>query len=448
MKRVYVEGYGCTLNAGDTIIIKNSIKERNFEIVNNIEESDIILINTCIVRLETEHKMISRIKKFKKYGKKIVVAGCMPKALRNKVDKLNVDGIILPKEAYMAGDILKNLHNNNTKINNINNKIKKKDNISIKNREGNNKINKINKMNESANIVKKLDYLNGEGITAILPISEGCIGKCSFCIVKVARGNLISYPMDKLLDKVKEYVNNNVKYILLTAQDTGCYGFDKGYTLPDLLNEIVDIEGEFIVRIGMMHAKNVPKIMDDLIECYKSDKICKFFHLPLQSGDNKVLKDMNREYTVEEYCDIVKEFKSKIKDLTYNTDVIVGFPTETEDAFQNTLKTIMELKPDYINSAKYTQREHTIAGKMKQLDTKIRKERSKIMDDIRRRLSYENNKKYIGKKMRVLITENGKGLLHNCKVVKFDMDRNIKVGKFYDIKITDAKTFGLYGRLM
>jgi len=423
--KIYIEGYGCTLNSADTNIIKNSIAFKDFTIVDDLNDADIVVINTCIVRLETEHKMISRINYIKSLNKKIVVAGCMPKALREKVEKLNVGALIMPREAHLAGDVLCSY-------------IKNENRCALNTRE------EIN-----ANLDSKLDYLHPNGLIMPLPISEGCIGKCSFCIVKVARGRLLSYSRDKIIKKAEEFVNNGVKHILITSQDTACYGFDKGDTLPNLINDIASIDGEFDMRIGMMHAKNVPHIMDELIETYQNDKVSKFFHLPLQSGDDDVLKDMRRGYTVDEFISIVNEFKRKIKDLTFNTDIIVGFPTETEENFENTLEVLKKIRPDYINGAKYSQRKHTEADKLKQVDTKIRKKRSEILDKLRRELSYENNKKYIGKTLKVLITENGKGITNNCKVVRFDSEnKNINIGEFREIKITDAKTFGLFGEIL
>jgi len=417
---IYIEGYGCTLNTADTKIIKNSLKLfKDFQIVDNVEDADIVVINTCVVRLETENRMISRIEYFRSLNKKIVVAGCMPKALREKViDK--ADLLIMPREAHLSGEMIYR-HFKDKGVSRPSN----------------------------VNINEKLKYLKPEGLIMPLPISEGCVGKCTYCIVKVARGDLLSYDKNLLVKKAREYVDSGVKHILITAQDTACYGFDKGYTLPDLLKDIIfSVEGVYTMRIGMMHAKNVPEIIDDLLDCYRSDKIAKFLHLPLQSGDDKVLKDMKREYTVDEFIDIVKEFKRKVKDLNFNTDIIVGFPTESEENFENTLEVLKKIKPDYIHGAKYTPRRHTLAAKMKQIDTKIRKMRSKILDKLRRELSYENNKKYIGKTLKVLITEKGKGIAHNCKVVKFNWEDGLKVGNFIDVKITDAKTFGLFGEVL
>ncbi|ABR56765.1 MiaB-like tRNA modifying enzyme [Methanococcus aeolicus Nankai-3] len=442
--KIFIEGYGCTLNTADTNIINNSIKKfKNFIIVNNLDDADIVVINTCVVRLETEHKMISRINYIKSLNKYIVIAGCMPKALKKKAEKINPDILIMPKEAHLIGDIIYNYFKNNIgNENNADNKIE--DSMKC----GELPHNQASSSGNYNDIDNKLTQLKPNNLIMPLPISEGCTGKCTYCIVKIARGRLASYNPDKIINKAKEFVDNGVKQMLITSQDTACYGFDKNTTLPTLLNEICQIKGDFNIRIGMMHAKNVPMIIDELIDRYKDDKITKFFHLPIQSGDDDVLRAMKREYTVDEYMDIAMEFKRKIKDLNFNTDVIVGFPTETEDNFNNTIELLKKLKPDAIHGAKYTQRKGTEADRLKQVDTKIRKERMKILDKLRKEFSLENHEKYVGKIMPCLIVGKNEGITHNCKTVKFENCEDVKIGEFRKIKIKEALTFGLYGEII
>ncbi|WP_457611966.1 tRNA (N(6)-L-threonylcarbamoyladenosine(37)-C(2))-methylthiotransferase [Methanocaldococcus sp.] len=412
MVKVYVEGYGCVLNTADTDIIKSSLEREGFEVVDNLEDADVVIINTCVVRLETENKMMFRINKLKKMGKFVVVAGCLPKALKEKVSNLPY---IYPKEAYRAGEILKEI---------------------LRGYREEYKEEEINK-----ELYKKLFYLKPK-LVSPLPIAEGCLGNCSYCIVKIARGKLISYPREMLVKKAEELIKGGTKCLFITAQDTACYGLDRGDNLANLLRDLCSIEGEFIMRVGMMHVKYLKPILDEIIELYREEnKIGKFLHLPLQSGDNYILKLMKRGYTVDEFISVVKEFKKKVKDLCFTTDVIVGFPGESEEAFNNTLEVLKKLKPDYIHGAKYTQRKGTEAAKMKQLDTKIRKRRTEILDKLRRELSYINNKKYVGREMRALIVEKNKAYTHNFKVVRFENEE--EVGKFKKVKIKDATTFTL-----
>ena len=227
--KIYVEGYGCTLNSADTMIIENSIKEfKDFQIIGNEEDADIVVINTCIVRLETEHKMISRIKYLRSLNKKVVVAGCMAKALREKLEDIS-DILIMPKEAHLSGKMLHSLFNECVEEKE---KIKQADvtkNKIIKNEIGPNDLNnKLKCLKPSKN-----------SIVVPLPICEGCVGKCSYCIVKVARGRLISYDRESIVKKADELIKNGAKCLLVTAQDTACYGFDRNDNLPNLINGYV-----------------------------------------------------------------------------------------------------------------------------------------------------------------------------------------------------------------
>ncbi|WP_048059173.1 tRNA (N(6)-L-threonylcarbamoyladenosine(37)-C(2))-methylthiotransferase [Methanococcus vannielii] len=415
--KIYIEGYGCTLNTADTEIIKNSIKEfQNFEITTDLNDSDIIVVNTCIVRQETEHRMISRIEYFKSLNKKVVVAGCMAKALPKKIEYFS-DCMVLPREAQNSGNIL----------------FKK----FIENKE---------KTNFENNLSEKLNKLSSKGLISPMPISEGCLGNCSYCIVKKARGTLESYDRKLIVKKAMEFINSGTKCLLITAQDTACYGYDNNDNLSNLIDDISEIPEKFAMRIGMMHAKFAEPILDELVESFKSEKVVKFLHLPIQSGDNQVLKDMGRNYTVDEFISVLNEFKRKIKDLNFTTDVIVGFPSETEDAFNNTLEVLKKIKPDFTHGAKYSQRKYTKAALLKQVDTKIRKERSEILNELRRDLSYGNNKRHIGQTFEILVTKNNMGVTENSKNVIFK--DNAKIGEFRKVKISDANTFGLLGKLL
>ncbi|MBP2143709.1 MiaB-like tRNA modifying enzyme [Methanococcus voltae] len=456
---VHLEGYGCTLNTSDTEIIKNSLIEQGFNVSNgdfneSSENINLVVINTCIVRQETEHKMISKIKKYKESGKKVVVAGCLAKALSKKIEGL-YDALIMPREAHLSGEIVRAVFEGKnyqevvkTSTSSIDNKL----NYLAKNNE-----------NEYDNGSNNSNKDNVKNLIMALPICEGCLGNCTYCIVKVARGNLISYEPENIVKKSEELIKSGTKCLLVTAQDTACYGFDRqdNYRLPNLINDIVNNKNlidnadenksyNFGIRIGMMHANYANTFIDDLIETYSNEKVTKFLHLPIQSGDNEVLKDMNRGYTVDEFISVLDEFKRKVKDLNFTTDIIVGFPTESEEAFENTLEVLKQIKPDFTHGAKYSQRKYTVAGRMKQIDTKIRKERSEILNKLRREISFENNKKHIGQTFECLIVKKGEAITNNCKKVLFDSSDDAKspIGEFKTVKITDAGTFGLKGKLL
>ncbi len=177
-------------------------------------------------------------------------------------------------------------------------------------------------------------------IVGIVPINYGCLGSCSYCCVLFARGRLRSYRIDELVERIKCDLASGVKEVWLTSQDTACYGKDIAVSLADLLREVCRVEGEFFVRVGMMTPNYALEILDDLIQAYKDEKVFKFLHLPVQSGDDEVLRLMNRLYSVEDFRRIVNSFREKIPEITLATDVICGFPGESKEAFQQTVELI------------------------------------------------------------------------------------------------------------
>jgi MiaB-like tRNA modifying enzyme len=216
----------------------------------------------------------------------------------------------------------------------------------------------------------------------IIEISNGCLSNCSYCCVKFARGKLFSYPVEKIVEEARQAVKNGCKELWITSQDNSCYGKDIDSSLPELLKEICKIEGEFSVRVGMMNPLYAKNILDELIEVSKDEKIIKFLHLPVQSGSDKILKLMNRGYVVKDFVEIVEKFRKEIPDLFLSTDVIVGFPGETEEDFQKTVELMRKIKPSKINISKFGARPMTEAAKMKQLDNKTINERSKLLHEL------------------------------------------------------------------
>ena len=319
--KVYLENYGCPLNKADGHYMLNLLLSRGHTLVENPEKADVIIINTCTVRKDTENRMVKRIVRLRKTAlknnAKLIVAGCMPKAQPYLVMRYAPEASMLSPQNY-------------DKI------------LCVVEKPG--KV-VLLKGERRTDIVPMFF----ENAVAAIPIAEGCVGNCSYCIVKLARGKLRSYPPKLIIEKVREAVEKGAVEIDLTAQDTAAYGLDLGIRLTDLLREVVKVNGNFMVRVGMMNPNLAYEILDDLIEIYKHPKIFKFLHIPLQSGDNRVLKIMNRRYTVEEFKEIVYEFRRKIPEINVTTDIIVGHPGEDEEAFQNTLNIVKELEFDRIH---------------------------------------------------------------------------------------------------
>ncbi len=270
--KVYVKTYGCSFNQRDSENIKGVLKQEEYSLVDTEQDADIIVVNSCGVKGATQDKIIDYIKR---QDKEVYVGGCLPKMLD------------LTKYADVK------LFDTNT-ISQVGEQIKKKipKNFSAKKEDR-----------------FTLPHVQTKEGATIIPISEGCLGNCSFCSVKQVRGHLKSYRVGDIVRAVK----GNTIY--LTSQDCGCYGFDIGTNLAELLKEVVQVEGDFIVRVGMMSPEHVIPHMAELIEAFKHPKVKRFLHLPLQSGSNKVLKDMKRKYTVEEFRSIVQAFRAAITDI-------------------------------------------------------------------------------------------------------------------------------------
>ena len=415
--KIYLEIYGCTANKSDASLIKGILKKESHEIVEKIDDADAIVILTCTVIGTTEQRMLSRLREFRKTGKKIIVAGCMANIQSELIKSIVPYARLLsPQYAYQILDVL-----NNKKV-------------SFKTR------------NKTL-----LSKYYGD-ITAPISIAEGCMFSCSYCITSIARGKLKSYPIDEIVQDVRSALRKDCKEIQLTAQDTSSYGVDTGYDLGDLLTGICKLKGKYRIRVGMMNPYTVLKNIDSIIQAFNDNKIYKFLHIPIQSGDNNILKKMNRKYTVDDFLEIIKKFREKYSDITVSTDIIVGFPTETDEQFQHTIDLLKMMKPDITNITRFSSRPYTKAKSMTgRVRTDIVKKRSKLLTEICNKISLENNFNHIGKKYTLLITEEGKnntiiGRTETYKPVV--IKENVEIGNFIPVEITSSAPTHLFGMLI
>ncbi|MFH1210131.1 MAG: tRNA (N(6)-L-threonylcarbamoyladenosine(37)-C(2))-methylthiotransferase [archaeon] len=364
MAKVYIETYGCTANQDNTLIFKGLLKD--YKIVSNIKEADIIIVNTCTVKQATESKIIENLKKIiKEYPKKkIIIAGCMPEAEPKICRKLFPNASLI--NTYHVTDISKIIKS------------------SLKNKRlellGKRKENKTN-----------LDKITKNKDTVSIQIAEGCLGDCTYCITKLAKGNLQSFPEEDIINEIKKRIKDGYKRINLTSTDNGCYGLDIKTSLVSLLCDAIKIPGDFKLRVGMINPNYAKLYLKDLIKIYRSDKIIKFLHIPVQSGSNKILKDMNRKYKVQDFMRVVNEFRKNIPEINISTDIIVGYPNETENDFEETLNLLKKIKPEILNISKFTSRPGTKASRLKQLKTEEIKRRSVMLTNLYK--NYSNIKK-------------------------------------------------------
>lgn len=421
--KAYIETYGCALNQADSLVMRGYLEEKGISVVEDPEEADVLIINTCVVRRETEEKMIRRISEI--YGRysgrrRVVVAGCMvsslPATVRriapsaglvapNAIDKI-VDAVTSPKRV----EILRGLRD-----------------------------------------TSRIPLARARGVVAPVPISEGCLSDCSFCITKISRGLLRSYPPNVVASHVKELVRRGYKEIELTSQDAGAYGFDleKRFLLPDLLREILKIDGDYMVRIGMINPQWLFKFVDDMLEVLKSPRVYRFLHIPVQSGDNRVLRLMKRGYTVEEFEGLVDEIRAKIPDITIATDIIAGHPGEDEEAFRNTLDLMRRAEFDRVHLAQYSVRPLTESASMPQIPDGVKKKRSTEAQRLQEEIGLRIHRRYVGARSRALVTE--KGLRSGTLVARTPSYRpvvipaTVELGTWVDVEIKGATFFDLRG---
>lgn len=431
--RVYIETYGCALNKADSLIMAGEIERAGGEITRDIEEADVIIINTCIVRRETEERMILRLREVReRYAprKKIIVAGCLPSSMPATTREVVPEASIVTTGA--VNRILEAIVSETPVYLGLDSDSRDYDEIPLPR------------------------ALDREDLSIPIPIAQGCLSNCSFCITKIARPYFRSYSPRAVVRAVEKAVEMGFKEIELTAQDTAVYGLDleKRFLLPHLVSEVVDIPGDFMVRIGMMNPQWLGHIIDELIEVYRHPKVFKFLHIPVQSGDNRVLKIMKRGYTVEEFLEYIREFRDKIPDINIATDIIVGHPGEDEEAFENTVRLLREAVFDRVHIAQYSIRPLTDSASMPQVREDVKKSRSTRLQKIQEEIGYAINREFLGKRVKTLIIKRGfKGESYVGRTVSYrtvvvrDASRE-DLGRWVYVDIDEVSFFDLRGHIV
>lgn len=423
MKKVFIETHGCSFNRADSEIIAGLLKKKKFEIVGSAKDSDLSILNTCNVKLASSQRMVYRIKELSRLKRPMVVAGCMAKTERKVIEKINPRASLVgPSSIQKIADVAQEALKGKRKV-----------------------------FLEDVREAKVcLPRMRKNKIVDIVQIAEGCAWrKCSYCIVRFARGELLSYPIELIVEEIKRGLKEGIKEIWVCSQDTASYGLDTEENLPNLLDEICRIKGDFIVRVGMMNPLHAKEILNELINSYRNKKVFKFLHLPVQSASEKILKEMNRGYKVKDFIEIVDKFRKEFPQIAIETDVIAGFPTETEEDSEETVKLIEKIRPDVVIISKFGSRPGTEAAKMKQLDKKIVNERSEILHRLTKRISLEKNKEWVGWKGEVLVDEKVKnafvGRNFSYKPIVIKTGENI-FGKKLNVKVIDATSNCLFAK--
>ena len=420
MAKIFVEAYGCSASFADSEMISGLIVNGGHTLATDSSESDLNLIVTCSVKDTTANKMMHRIKSLK--TKPLIVAGCLPKAEQSNVEKFTENASLLgPNSLGKTLDV-------------INSTLSGKKQIAL----------------EDSDLSKVgLPKVRLNSAVGIVEIASGCMSECTFCQTKLAKGDLSSYRLGDIVRQVQTEIKEGCKEVWLTSTDNGCYGFDIGTDLPTLVNAVSEIPEDFMIRVGMMNPMYMSRIKQELIESYDNEKVFKFLHIPVQSGSNKVLNDMKRGHTSETFREIVKKTKDRFENFTISTDIIVGFPSETEEDFQKTLALLDETKPDVVNLSKYSARPGTDAAELKQIDAAEIKRRSKIIFEQINKISMESNKKWIGWKGKVLFDENTEEGIkgRNYAYKPISVQEKVNIGDSHIVEITDATRKRLIGKI-
>ena len=420
MAKIWVEAYGCSASFADSEMISGLIVNGGHTLADSPMDSDLNLVVTCSVKDATANKMIHRIKSLK--SKPLVVAGCLPKAERATVEKFsNTASLLGPNSLGKTIDV-------------INSTLKGKKSVQLEDTD----FSKVG-----------LPKIRLNPAIGIVEISNGCMSECTFCQTKLSKGDLTSYRIGDIVRQVKKEIADGCKEIWLTSTDNGCYGFDIDSDLPSLVNSVCEIQEDFKIRVGMMNPMYMPRIRNDLLKSFEDDKVFKFLHVPVQSGSDKVLNDMKRGHTVETFRDVSTKFRKKFQHFTISTDIIVGFPTETEEDFEKTVDLLKVTKPDIVNLSRYSQRAGTEAAEWDQVQVTEIMRRSKIISDLIEKISIENNQKWIGWKGKVLFDETAKDSIkgRNFAYKPIFVEDRVKIGGIHTVEIMKAKTHSLLGKI-
>lgn len=398
--KIYLETHGCTSNQADSEILLGALS--GHKIVKKPEEADLCILNTCTVKAATERKMLARIKELS--SKALVVAGCLPQVTPDLVRKTAPNASLLGLVPSKISEVVKQTYSGKQ--------------VEVFGRSG-------------PRVCVPKQRLSQ--VIARIPVAQGCLGNCSYCIARLARGELKSAPVEKIIREIQQSLNSGFKELWITSQDNSVYGKDIGTSLPQLLGEISQLTGEFRVRIGMMNPGTTLQIIDEIIENW-DPRFFRFFHLPVQSGDDQILRDMNRKYSANDFIELAKILRKKFLDLCLSTDVICGYPTEAEDQWLNTIKLVKKTRPNIINISRFEPRPGTAAAQLKPLAGRVTKARSREMAELSARITLENLKKFVGTKQTVLIDEPRQGRTDGYRPVAI----RGKLGTFTKVKIKEA----------
>jgi threonylcarbamoyladenosine tRNA methylthiotransferase CDKAL1 len=424
---VWVEAYGCSASMADFEMIRGSLKEAGYEIASKRSEGALNLIVTCSVKDTTEHRMVSRIKAMGKSGKPLVIAGCLPKADRAKVEALNSSASLLgPHSIEKVAEVVRSTLAGS----------------------------KLVALEDSTLDKVNIPRVRLNPVVSMVEIASGCMSECTFCQTKIAKGWLRSYRIGDIMRQIMTDVEAGCKEVWLMSTDNGCYGKDSGTDLVELLKACCSIEGDFRIRLGMMNPMYLPEILGRMVQEFCDDeKLFRFLHIPVESGSDRVLRKMKRGHTTKTFLDAVHAFRRKIPEMTISTDIIVGFPSETEDDFEATLRLVENAEPDIINISRYGARPGTEAAQWKDMrvSSQVAKRRSERLHHFSKRIAKQRNSRWQGWQGEIIIDETAKvlqGRNYAYKPVVLSNPGQVSLGDRKRIQVYDFSSFSLKARII
>ena len=437
-KKATVITYGCQMNVNESAKMKQILQTMGYEIIEDIDDSDLVFLNTCTVREGAAVKVYGKLGDLKrlkeqKNGKMIIgVTGCLAQEVRDEFIKKTpyVDLVLGNQNIGRIPDIIE--------------RIEKGEDVHVV------------MVEDEDELPQRVDADFGDDIVASISITYGCNNYCTFCIVPYVRGMERSVPLHEVVQDVRKYTEKGYKEILFLGQNVNSYGSDladETDNFAKLLRESAKIEGDFWIKYVSPHPKD---FTDEVIEAIADNsKIARMLHLPLQSGSTKILNAMNRGYTKEEFITLAKKIKEKIPDIGLTTDIIVGFPGETEEDFQDTMDVVNEVGFENAFMFMYSKRSGTPAATMEeQVDEQVKSERLQKLMRLQNYKAKEESQKYLGKTVKVLVEGPSRknpemltGRTSTHKIVLFKSPGTDLKGKFVNTKIYEAKTWTLYGEL-
>ena len=415
MAKIYVEAHGCAASYADSEIISGVLQSGGHTLVSEQKDSDARVLVTCSVKDATASRMIHRIKSMD--DKPLVVAGCLPKAEESTVAKLSDTASMIGPQT--VGHALEAV------------------NASL----AGTRVVRLNDGEQTLNLPR----VRLNPAVSIIQIARGCMSECSFCQTKLAKGDLASFRVGDIVRQIRQDIDDGCREIWLSSTDNGCYGLDIGTDLPSLISAASEVPGDYMIRVGMMNPMFMHRIRDSLIKSYDSGKVYKFLHLPVQSGSNRVLASMRRGHTAQTFQDTVMQFRRSHPDMTVSTDIIVGFPGETDAEFEETLQLIRETKPDMVNMSKYSARPGTEAAEMIQTPPDIIRRRSRTLHDTCAQISLESGMRQIGTRKWVTFSEYApRGVRGRDSAYRpVHVHGDVSIGQRLHVTITDATVHGL-----